>query len=475
MLRRRGNSETRSFGSVRSPSSVDVSTAQMYPHTTTYRSLQQVVRVFSPSLKASGDAGKQKLEPVFGESDTVSGSVTLDPSCAAYGRLTITLEGALYCHPSATNQLQPESRKHVFYTTSHAVSVSTASSIDLSSARSAFRGVKNTIRRRPSASSLDSITLSTTSSLTQEKARVYTFAFQLPKSVRQGEELPPTYPMSKDKSSSSPASRNGSFSVEYKILVSWDPSAACEYPSLLEAPILYQPDHDFNSASVSTTASDSWLEMPLRTDRPVPFRCAITLPTKVTFARSSSIPYFVVFTTLPRSATLSKEIASDATISVSLLRQVTVMESSVPLPTPPHTPNTPDDESSARKGIMRLMSRPPSRTQSRRSSEDSEARKQKPLPRIPPHTVYSEMYTMRTSICIGFPKRPRRKASSNVKHPTIEEHITLPDGLHKAKFLLDKDMLPSIDWAGISVKYYLDASVLVGQDEVRARVPIRIY
>ena len=57
---------------------------------------------------------------------------------------------------------------------------------------------------------------------------------------------------------------------------------------------------------------------------------------------------------------------------------------------------------------------------------------------------------------------------------------------------LDKNMLPSIDWAGLSVKvrlfrrigedpahmtipqYFLEVSVLFGQDECRARIPIRI-
>ncbi|KAJ6481907.1 hypothetical protein C8R45DRAFT_314523 [Mycena sanguinolenta] len=44
----------------------------------------------------------------------------------------------------------------------------------------------------------------------------------------------------------------------------------------------------------------------------------------------------------------------------------------------------------------------------------------------------------------------------------------------KSKILLHRDMLPSIDWAGVSVKYYMDISVLFGQDELRARVPLRI-
>lgn len=99
-------------------------------------------------------------------------------------------------------------------------------------------------------------------------------------------------------------------------------------------------------------------------------------------------------------------------------------------------------------------------------------------------------------MCIGFPKRPRQQ-SNKQSHPSLETIATLPDGLHKARIQLNKDMLPCIDWAGVSVKvclfsvrspldganldfiicsqYYLDVSVLFGPDELRARIPIRIF
>ncbi|KAF9027957.1 hypothetical protein BDZ89DRAFT_987037 [Hymenopellis radicata] len=473
MLRRRGQSESL-FGDSRPPSSFNATPVQTvaYPHTTTYRSLQAVLRVYSPSVKAHGGRGKQQLDPVFADGDYVSGTVTLDRTCSQSGRLTMTVEGAFICHPPG-DILKFDSRNHVFYSASRTINVSTHPSSDISSARSAFKGMANTIRRRPSVSSLD--TFSPTTSLTVEKERTYPFSFVLPRSLRSGEELPPTFPLPSSQNSGGPTpstSRAGSFSVEYKVLVSWDPIAAYEYPSFLEAPILYQPDHDFHSLDgVTEKGPGSWLEMPLRTDRPVPFRCAITLPTSVTFSRSSSIPYFVVFTTTPRSPSLIREIASDATISVSLLRQVTLNESADFPPTPPHTPSSSEDDTPRQK-IMRLVKSAPSR--SSRAIDDSIDVRKKPLPRLPTHTVFSETCTLRTSICIGFPKRPRHQAASNSRHPSLEDHVALPDGLHKAKFLLDKDMLPSIDWSGVSVKYYLDASVLVGQDEVRARVPIRI-
>lgn len=46
------------------------------------------------------------------------------------------------------------------------------------------------------------------------------------------------------------------------------------------------------------------------------------MPNPASFHRRTSIPYFVVFTTSPRSRTLAAEIMADATIAVSLVRRV---------------------------------------------------------------------------------------------------------------------------------------------------------
>ncbi len=54
-------------------------------------SLQAVLRVYSPSVKAHGGRGKQQLDPVFADGDYVSGTVTLDRTCSQSGRLTITV------------------------------------------------------------------------------------------------------------------------------------------------------------------------------------------------------------------------------------------------------------------------------------------------------------------------------------------------------------------------------------------------
>ncbi|KAK0203406.1 hypothetical protein DFS33DRAFT_1383665 [Desarmillaria ectypa] len=474
MLHRRRLDSLSSNENRRLPSSFAF-TPPPYPHTSTYRSLQMVLRVCSPSVKAQEGFGRtsKELEPLFGEGDHVSGMVTLDPSCVQPGRLTVTLEGTFtFYPPTAGSVMNYEIQKHTFFSASTSFQLSSSSD---GTSRSTFREVfASSKRRRPSVSSLD---INPTPSIVE---RTYPFSFELPRSCRSGEEIPQTFYSSKHAGSPASTSRAGSFSVEYKILVTWDPTAAYEYPSFLEAPILYHPDVDFQSLD-GLGDNGSWLEMPLRADRPVPFRCAITLPTTLTFPRSSSLPYFVVFTTMPRSPSLTREIASDATISISLIRQVTVTESAALPPTPPQTPSSSDDDG-PRNGIrfIRLVkSSSPLIGRGNKTIDDSmeERRRkplmQKPLPQLPAHAVFSESNTIHSSICIGFPKRPRHHGGSNT-HPSLQIHATLPDGLHKSKIILDKDMLPSIDWVGLSIKYYLDVSILVGQDEVRDRIPIRI-
>ncbi|KAL0578223.1 Vacuolar protein sorting-associated protein 16 [Marasmius crinis-equi] len=203
----------------------------------------------------------------------------------------------------------------------------------------------------------------------------------------------------------------------------------------------------------------------------MPFRCAvsgirappapladyiieITLPTSVTFSRASAIPYYVVFTTTPRSLTLAREIASDATISVTLVRKITVTEPSSPPPTPPQTPSTSDESDSTRGKLLKRVVRSRAGSISSWSptlKTSPEEGFEKELPRLPMQAVFSESRPLHTSICIGFPKRPRHQAGPE-KHPSLDSQAALPDGLHKARFVLSRNMLPSIDWSGVSVK-----------------------
>jgi hypothetical protein len=182
----------------------------------------------------------------------------------------------------------------------------------------------------------------------------------------------------------------------------------------------------------------------------------ITLPDPPTFPRSGYIPFFVVFTTKPRSSTLAREIAADATIAVSLLRQVTVLSRPSPLYSPTALSSSSSSEeldappiTTKRRLLRRVVRSTPSLTSDSKSSAKA-APKDKPLPPIP-HGV-SDTRSLQTDVCIGFPKRPKNRMAAHQRHPPLEETASLPDGLYKGKLRLDKSMLPSIDWAGLGVK-----------------------
>ncbi|KAF9061548.1 hypothetical protein BDP27DRAFT_1337948 [Rhodocollybia butyracea] len=485
VLRRR----TESLSDGARPPSSFVPTTSQYAHVSCYRSSQMEVRLHSASVKVAGK--EKKLIPVFGEGDKVSGTVTLDSKAPSSGRLIVSIEGAFFYDDASkagsSKILHPEPRKHVFWSSSTTIQVSPSldSFLSLSTPRSTIRdGFTSTIksiRRMPSGSSLRTTPPSTPlrSPMSPGFNRTYSFAFELPRSNRKGEEIPPTFvsishatevPVPGSGSNTGETRQAPTFGVEYKISVAWEPTEAFEYPSFVTAPIYYHPDTDFQSLDGSSQEPGSWLEMPLRFDRPMPFRCAITLPTAIGFSRTSSIPYYVVFTTTPRNPALAREIASDATISATLMRQITVTEQSCLPPSPPQSPSA-SDESSENRGVQ-LLKRVVKPLSPRLSDEVLED--MKPLPRLPMHAVFNDMRMLHTTICIGFPKRPRQQTARDDAHPSLEAQSSLPDGLHKAKFNLHKDMLPSIDWAGVSVKYYIDVSVLVGSDNLRARIPIRV-
>ncbi|KAJ7211225.1 hypothetical protein GGX14DRAFT_623930 [Mycena pura] len=426
-----------------------------YSHVSSYRSMQMELLIYSPSVKVVPSAwNANHTLPVFGDHDVVGGKAILNPSCQS-GRLLLTIEGAFtYTSTEKTGSTSPtyaplpEKRRHVFFSASKTIQISPSDS-----PRSAFRDVF-VLKRRPSGSNIKSMEL---------EPRVYPFAFELPRSQRSGEEIPPTFCSSDPKCAP--------FEVVYKVAAAWESSDITENPSFLDVPILLHADADFHSLDEQGNNSSSWLEMPLKSDRPMSFRCAVTLPTSVTFSRASSIPYFVIFTTTPRASMLAREIASDATISITVFSQVTITEPTVLPITPPQTPLS---EDSSLESLPFQQSRGPKilRRVRSRATDDSDSR-EKALPRLPTQTTFSETQTFYNGICIGFPKRPRHQ-QSNDKHPPLQAHQALPDGLHKSKIPLNADMLPSIDWAGVSVKYYMDISVLFGQDELRARVPLRI-
>lgn len=165
---------------------------------------------------------------------------------------------------------------------------------------------------------------------------------------------------------------------------------------------------------------------------------------------------------------------ADATISVSLIRKLIMTEEVDLPPSPPQTP--PYDESDFAKHKLLRRVRNGSKTpppSSWNAPRQSPVQEDKPLPRLPTQVVFGDIKSLKNDGCVGFPKRPRRAGDTRHRPPTPES-ATLPDGLYHSKIPLETSMLPSVNVQGLIVKYYLDVSVLFGQDDLRARIPIRV-
>jgi hypothetical protein len=207
----------------------------------------------------------------------------------------------------------------------------------------------------------------------------------------------------------------------------------------------------------------------------------VTLPNPASFSKNGQIPFFVVFTTQPRSKALCREIAADATIAVSLLRKVAVnIQRPCTIVSPSYSASAihqkgqgppsawtmgfnseeGDSRSTATTILKRMVKSTPQRPRLMKSSSyndlSSASSVNKELPPLPspspPGAVaYTEARTLQTQMSIGFPKRPRSACAPD-EHPSLEAHTALPDGLYKGKMDLNPQLLPSIDWGGLNVK-----------------------
>ncbi len=173
-----------------------------------------------------------------------------------------------------------------------------------------------------------------------------------------------------------------------------------------------------------------------------------------------------MFATKPRSSALAREIAADATISVSLIRKLTMTEQIDLPPSPPQTPPCADEGDLTKNKLLRrvrngqLLSKtsPSSWNSPRQSPVEAE----KPLPRLPTRVVFSDTKSLKNDVCVGFPKRPRR-AQDTRKDPSVEEPANLPDGLYRSKIALKSTLLPSVNVQGLIVKVRVSFHVGIGR------------
>ncbi|CAK5282916.1 unnamed protein product [Mycena citricolor] len=469
------------------PSYVPNTYVPNYSRVSSFRSPEMEVLLYSPevsSMEIAAWPGRTRVVPAYAEQDIVTGKVLLNRSCRA-GRLTLTLSGTFTSIPGVKNvdklvsNSAPAQKKRLFFSTSKVIDVISES-----------RG--STLLRQSRA--------------VEAETRTFPFAFDLGKCQKPGHLLPASF--------CSSLAASMVTEVSYELCVYWEPSKATLPIAQLSIPFLLQREPEFQSENAPPP--NSWIEIPLKSHRPVPVKCAVTLPTSLNFSRSSNIPFFVVFTTSPRSSHLAREIATDATVSVTLTSEFFCADDpglAGPSMAPTHArdsssgtePGTFQSESSSMMSgadsrssrfIKRIrssaslfsssnssystaesqtstMMSTKTKTRSRMGSAKGPVRVSKPLPPIPdgPDTQPTTMYN---AISIGFPKRPRHRLSEGKAHPSLDAQRSLPDGLFKDKIPLAADMLPSFNWGGVSLKYFFEVSVLVGQDELQAKILLRI-
>ncbi|KAJ6533092.1 hypothetical protein B0H19DRAFT_1383753 [Mycena capillaripes] len=392
-----------------------------YSRVSSFRSSEVEVLLYSPQVRTESTSwASSRTIPVYGVHDAVGGKIIIAPSCQS-GRIVLNISGTL-----VSNRAKRDSGKflddgagkqrHVFLFVSQIIHVTSDSNTSRKGLREVFKG-----RSRPTT-------------FYESETRTFPFTFDLGCSQQPGEILPTTIIPSDSKSSA--------VEVSYQITATWEPLKLTEQSSSLTIPIIVQPDPDFHSLDGDQI---SWIEIPLKSHRPVPVRCAVTLPSALTFSRASSIPFFVVFTTTPHSAVLAREIAGDATISVSVSSEISVMESSIPNTTRTMTESLRSDRSSESRFKAKVLKRLKSKT-SLLSLQSSESLPSKPLPPVSPQNIFLDTRTVYNGISIGFPKRPRHASSSQKAHPTLEELRSLPDGLYKDKIPLSREILTSFNW-----------------------------
>ncbi|KAF7316195.1 hypothetical protein MIND_00137700 [Mycena indigotica] len=438
-----------------------------YPRVSSFRSPQLEVLLYSPHVATEHSSWPMnRTVPIYADHDSVSGKIIMDPSCRS-GRISLVLTGTFSVRRVAQktiNDVKPEPQRYIFFYASRTIEVTS------DSAPSSPNSLRSVFRRKGRASTASFET------------RTFPFVFDLGQNHPE-KMLPGTF--------CSSGSTSMPVELSYQLMATWTPSLLTYQSSIIQIPIILQPDPEFHSIDGSPGKQDSWLEIPLKAQRPVPVRCAITLPSTLTFSRTSSIPFFVVFTTTPRSASLAREIATDATISISVTSQFFWREEEQPSALDPTaTMHSSDSRSSRmkRKVVKRMRSATTfwsnrsvdlDGDESLASSSMSESPQLKSLPSLTPPppppkpSIYSDTQLVHKTMVIGFPKRPRH-GSNGKAHPSLDAHRSLPDGLFKDKIPLKPDMLPSINWGGITLKYFFEVSVSMGTDELKARVLLRI-
>jgi len=95
----------------------------------------------------------------------------------------------------------------------------------------------------------------------------------------------------------------------------------------------------------------------------------------------------------------------------------------------------------------------------------------KPLPDLPVETEKLYEDVICSLVAEGFPKRVARKSKRSC---LLLEIIANSDGVFKGELKLNNELLNTIDWPGVAVTYFVEASVYYEEGVVRTREMVRL-
>lgn len=484
----------------------------VYAYTSTFHSQDRnfTLTVRSPGARQEHSSPYHARQiPIFGLRDTIGGTVDLRAP-PGVGTLVITMEGTLhYSSPTFSRKFQshvanPLRHKHVFLSssfvflpgsstystttsaTSHSHSHSLDSSTGGSKSKLGMGVIKRVLSGRKRKDSLPAPVpqhnvrfAPTPYEMPPTQHIVRSFSFQIPN--RAGQEIPPSFYASVLNEGDGIRERASveSAEVEYRVTAVWEGSNGQR--NVVEAPFLFLPDPSY----ATPRRPLQWSETLLVAARPVPFKCAISLPHPRTFSREAAIPYAITFVTDPPSRSLARDIANDAVIAVSFARHlhfdpsrgIRTSYSTAPTSSAASaaTTTTTDSSRSFFSGLRRQRTAPGSRVEANTAGPRI---MEKPLPAPPPEATTSDARILATSIVHGF-TRTSSSRSTGSKHrkessgngPGI---LFVPDGVYKGKLDLSGEALPTVLYGGVNVKYVMTASVRFGSDELRVVVDVKV-
>jgi len=125
-------------------------------------------------------------------------------------------------------------------------------------------------------------------------------------------------------------------------------------------------------------------------------------------------------------------------------------------------------EGSSDVGSSTAVQSDPRSSASHTHTSTSTSTKEKPLPSFPPPTEQMFEDTLCTIAGEGFPRRVARRSKRSSTQPDL---IANSDGVLKADLQVNNELLNSIEWPGISIEYFIEASVYYGRDILRVRAP----